>query len=162
MDRYALEGTLGLTSYCQICENIRKTNGCEGCVGIVNIFRPDKDTPPSKFKSIYKVRKENKKMVVTIIGSLSNEKEMEEIKAFLEEEGFKVNSPGDPEIQKKPLVDIQSTMIEKIEEADLVVAVPEDVALTANGDSKYILEFGESTSYEMAIARKFNKPILFG
>lgn len=162
MDRYALEGTLGLTSYCQICENIRKTNGCEGCVGIVNIFRPDKDTPPSKFKSIYKVRKENKKMVVTIIGSLSNKKEMEEIKVFLEEEGFKVNSPGDPEIQKKPLVDIQSTRIEKIEEADLIVAVPKDVALTANGGSKYILEFGESTSYEMAIARKFNKPILFG
>ena len=48
------------------------------------------------------------------------------------------------------------------EEADLIVAVPKDVALTANGDSKYILEFGESTSYEMAIARRFNKPILFG
>lgn len=162
MDRYALEGTLGLTSYFQICENIRKTNGCEGCVGIVNIFRPDKDTPPSKFKSIYKVRKENKKMVVTIIGRLSNEKEMEEIKAFWEQCGAVVNSPGDPEVQKKPLVDIQSTWIEKIEEADLIVAVPKDVALTANGDSKYILEFVESTSYEMAIARKFNKPILFG
>lgn len=162
MDRYALEGTLGLTSYCQICENIRKTNGCEGCVGIVNIFRPDKDTPPSKFKSIYKVRKENKKMVVTIIGRLSKKKEMDEIKAFWEQCGAVVNSPGDPEVQKKPLVDIQSTWIEKIEEADLIVAVPKDVALTANGDSKYILEFGESTSYEMAIARRFNKPILFG
>lgn len=162
MDRYALEGTLGLTSYFQICENIRKTNGCEGCVGIVNIFRPDKDTPPSKFKSIYKVRKENKKMVVTIIGRLSKKKEMDEIKAFWEQCGAVVNSPGDPEVQKKPLVDIQSTWIEKIEEADLIVDVPKDVALTANGDSKYILEFGESTSYEMAIARKFNKPILFG
>lgn len=101
-------------------------------------------------------------MVVTIIGSLSNKKEMEEIKAFLERRGFKVNSPGDPEVQKKPLEDIQSTWIEKIEEADLIVAVPKDVALTANGDSKYILEFGESTSYEMAIARRFNKPILLG
>lgn len=98
MDRYALEGMLGLTSYCQICENIRKTNGCEGCVGIVNIFRPDKDTPPSKFKSIYKVRKENKKMVVTIIGRLSNEKEMEEIKAFFWRK--KVLKLTLPEIQK--------------------------------------------------------------
>ena len=110
--------------------------------------------PPSKFKAA--------NMVVTIIGSLTKKKEMDEIKAFWEQCGAVVNSPGDPEVQKKPLVDIQRTWIEKIEEADLIVAVPKDVALTANGDSQYILEFGESTSYEMAIARKFNKPILFG
>lgn len=101
-------------------------------------------------------------MIVTIIGSLRKKKEMDEIKAFFEKCGAVVNSPVDPEVQKEPLVDIQRTWIEKIEEADLIVAVPKDVALTANGDSKYILEFGESTSYEMAIARKFNKPILFG
>ena len=101
-------------------------------------------------------------MVVTIIGSLTKKKEMNEIKAFLEKCGAIVNSPGDPELQKEPLVDIQRTWIEKIEEADLIIAVPKDVALTANGDSKYILEFGESTSYETAIARRFNKPILFG
>lgn len=101
-------------------------------------------------------------MVVTIIGSLTKKKEMDKIKAFLEKRGDIVNSPGDPELQKEPLVDIQETWIEKIEKADLIVAVPKDVALTVNGDSKYILEFGESTSYEMAIARRFNKPILFG
>ena len=101
-------------------------------------------------------------MIVTIIGSLRKKKEMDEIKAFLEKCGAIVNSPGDPELQKKPLVDIQRTWIEKIEKADLIVAIPKDVALTAHGDNKYILEFGESTSYEMAIARRFNKPILFG
>ena len=101
-------------------------------------------------------------MIVTIIGSLTKKKEMDEIKAFLEKRGAIVNSPGDPEIQKEPLVDIQRTWIEKIEEADLIVAVPKDVGLTGHGDSRYILEFGESTSYEMAIARRFNKPILFG
>ena len=101
-------------------------------------------------------------MIVTIIGSLTKKKEMDEVKAFLEKCGAVVNSPGDPELQKEPLVDIQGTWIEKIEKADLIVAIPKDVALTANGDSKYILEFGESTSYEMAIARRFNKPILFG
>ena len=87
---------------------------------------------------------------------------MDEIKAFWEQCGAIVNSPGDPELQKEPLVDIQRTWIEKIEEADLIVAVPKDVALTAHGDNKYILEFGESTSYEMAIARRFNKNIFFG
>ena len=101
-------------------------------------------------------------MIVTIIGSLTKKKEMDEVKAFLEKCGAIVNSPGDPELQKEPLAAIQRTWIEKIEEADLIVAVPKDVALIANGDSKYILEFGESTSYEMAIARRFNKPILFG
>lgn len=101
-------------------------------------------------------------MIVTIIGSLTKKKEMDEIKAFWKSRGFVVNSPGDPEIQKEPLVDIQRTWIEKIEEADFIIAIPKNVALTANGDSKYVLEFGESTSYEMAIARRFNKPILFG
>ena len=101
-------------------------------------------------------------MIVTIIGSLTKKKEMDKIKSFWVRHGAIVNSPEDPKVQKEPLVDIQRTWIKKIEEADLVVAVPKDVALTANGDSKYILEFGESTSYEMAIARRFNKPILFG
>ena len=98
-------------------------------------------------------------MIVTIIGSLTKKKEMDEIKAFWEGRGAVVNSPGDPEIQKEPLVDIQRTWIE---EADFIIAIPKNVAMTANGDSKYVLEFGESTSYEMAIARRFNKPILFG
>ena len=136
-------------------------NKCNGCKQNSNDH-----LPPSKFKAgnMYGGlnKKEKKNMIVTIIGSLRKKKEMDEIKAFLEGCGAVVNSPGDPEIQKEPLVDIQRTWIEKIEEADLIVAVPKDVALTANGDSKYILEFGESTSYEMAIARKFNKPILFG
>lgn len=101
-------------------------------------------------------------MIVTIIGSLTKKKEMDEIKTFWEGRGAVVNSPGDPELQKEPLVDIQGTRIENIEKADLIVAIPKDVALTAHGGNKYILEFGESTSYEMAIARRFNKPILFG
>lgn len=136
-------------------------NICNGCKQNSN-----NHLPPSKFKPRYMYvglnKKEEKNMIVTIIGSLTKKKEMDEIKAFWKSRGFVVNSPGDPEIQKEPLVDIQRTWIEKIEEADLIIAIPKNVALTANGDSKYVLEFGESTSYEMAIARRFNKPILFG
>ena len=136
-------------------------NKCNGCNQNSNDhLSPSKFKPGNMYGNLNK--KEEKNMIVTIIGSLRKKKEMDEIKAFLEKCGAIVNSPGDPEVQKKPLVDIQSTWIEKIEEADLIVAVPKDVALTTNGDSKYILEFGESTSYEMAIARRFNKPILFG
>ena len=154
-------------NWCYRCYNLARAafvddlNKCDGCKQNSN----DR-LPPSKFKpgNMYGDlnKKEEKNMIVTIIGSLTKKKEMNEIKAFLEKCGAIVNSPGDPELQKEPLVNIQRTWIEKIEEADLIVAVPKDVALTANGDSTYILEFGESTSYEMAIARRFNKPILFG
>lgn len=107
-------------------------------------------------------------MIVTIIGSLTKKKEMDKIKAFWERNGGVVNSPEDPKV----LENIQRMWIERIEVADLIVAVPKDVTLVPDrddkyllefsGDSKYLLEFGESTSYEMAIARRFNKPILFG
>ena len=158
---------MGYDNWCDRCyvlveaTQVADLNKCNGCKQNSNDH-----LPPSKFKAANMYgglnKKEEKNMVVTIIGSLTKKKEMDEIKAFLEKCGAIVNSPGDPELQKEPLVDIQRTWIEKIEEADLIVAVPKDVALTANGDSQYILEFGESTSYEMAIARRFNKPILFG
>ena len=160
---------MGYDNWCYCCRNITQAvdlNECNGCKQNSNDHLPPSKFKPGKFKpgNMYGNlnKKEEKNMIITIIGSLRKKKEMDEIKAFFEKCGAVVNSPGDPEVQKKPLVDIQSTWIEKIEEADLIVAVPKDVALTANGDSKYILEFGESTSYEMAIARKFNKPILFG
>lgn len=158
---------MGYDNWCRCCYTLvdatclADLNKCNGCKQNSNDH-----LPPSKFKAANMYgglnKKEEKNMVVTIIGSLTKKKEMDVIKAFWKGRGFVVNSPGDPEIQKKPLVDIQRTWIEKIEEADLIIAIPKNVALTANGDSKYVLEFGESTSYEMAIARRFNKPILFG
>lgn len=157
---------MGYDNWCYRCYNLARAafvddlNKCDGCKQNSN-----NRLPPSKFKPgriwIY-YKKEEKNMIVTIIGSLTKKKEMNEIKAFFEKRGAIVNSPVDPELQKEPLVDIQGTWIEKIKKADLIVAIPKDVALTAYGDNKYILEFGESTSYEMAIARRFNKPILFG
>lgn len=139
-------------------DDLNKCNGCKQ--------NSNDHLPPSKFKAANMYgdlnKKEEKSMVVTIIGSLIKKKEIDEIKAFWEGRGAVVNAPGDPEIRKEPLVDIQRIWIEKIEESDLIVAIPKGVAMTANGDSKYVLEFGESTSYEMAIARRFNKQILFG
>lgn len=158
---------MGYDNWCYHCYNlagatqVADINKCDGCKQNANDH-----LPPSKFKAANMYgdlnKKEEKNMVITIIGSLTRKKEMDEIKAFLEGCGSVVNSPGDPKVQKEPLVDIQRMWIEKIEEADLIIAVPKNVAQTANGDSKYVLEYGESTSYEMAIARRFNKPILFG
>lgn len=164
-------------SWCYCCYNLICTspgfdlNRCNRCEQ-----RSNNHLPPSKFKPGNICggfnKKEEKNMIVTIIGSLTKKKEMDKIKAFWKRHGAVVNSPGDPEVQKEPLENIQRTWIEKIEEADLIVAVPKDVTLMPNrdgkyilgfgGDSKYALEFGESTSYEIAIARRFNKPILFG
>ena len=158
---------MGYDNWCYRCYNLARAafvddlNKCNGCKQNSNDH-----LPPSKFKAANMYgglnKKEEKNMVVTIIGSLTKKGEIDKIKSFLVRHGAIVNSPEDSKVQKEPLVDIQRTWIKKIEEADLVVAVPKDVALTANGDSKYILEFDESTSYEMAIARRFNKNILFG
>ena len=158
---------MGYDIWCYRCYNlagatcVADLNKCDGCKqNSIDHLPPSKFKPANMYGGLNK--KEEKNMVVTIIGSLTKKKEMDKIKAFLEKRGAIVNSPGDPELQKEPLVDIQGTWIEKIEKADLIVAIPKDVALTAHGDNKYILEFGESTSYEMAIARRFNKPIFFG
>lgn len=145
--------------WCYRCQRIQGGNAdnCRGCRP--NVLGGDK--PPTKFKFIEK-NKEEKNMIVTIIGSLTKKKEMDEIKAFWESKGAIVNSPIDPVIQKEPLLNIQQTWIKKIEEADLIIAIPKQIAMTANGDNKYILEFGESTSYEMATAYRLNKKVLFG
>lgn len=155
---------MGYDNWCYCCRNITQAVDLNKCNGRKQ--NANDHLPPSKFKpgNMYGGlnKKEEKNMIVTIIGSLTKKKEMDEIKTFWESRGAVVNSPGDPEIQKEPLVDIQRTWIEKIEEADFIIAIPKNVAMTANGDSKYVFEFGESTSYEMAIARRFNKQILFG
>lgn len=149
----------GTSLWCQHCQRIQDgdADNCNGCRPNVLGF----EYPNTKYIPM-SIKKEEKNMVVTIIGSLTKKEEMSKIKSFWKRCGFTVNCPGDPGIQKNPLLDIQAMWIEKIEEADLIIAVPKSVAITANGDSKYILEFGESTSYEMAIARRFNKEIIIG
>lgn len=150
--------------WCYTCYNLARAvdgddlNKCNGCKQNSNDH-----LPPSNFEvgNMYGGfnKKERKNMIVTIIGSLTKKKEMDEIKAFLERHGAIVNSP---EVQKEPLENVYRTWIKKIEEADLIIAIPRNVNLTANEGNKYILEFGETTSYEIAIARRFNKPILVG
>lgn len=160
MDIDALERILGLMPYCQFCENLRKVNGCEGCNGFINPLRPSENKPPTKFKPIYK-NKEEKKMIITIIGSCSNPDQMKECKEYWERFGHKVNCPCDPGRDELPLIEKQSSWIEKIEEADLVVAIHKNICMGTRPKSEYVFEFGESTSYEMAIALRFKKQIIF-
>lgn len=113
-----------------------------------------------KYKYEY-IIKEEKSMIITIIGSLSNIHEMEVMKEYFERFGHKVNCPGDPELQKKSLFEIQSDYIAKIEQSDLIIAVPKNIMLEGDGGQKIAFEFGESTTYEMAIAYKFHKKVIF-
>lgn len=96
-------------------------------------------------------------MIVTIIGSYSNTDKMKECKEYWERFGHKVNCPCDPGRSAMALIAKRSNWIEKIEEADLVVAIPKEI----KGTSNYVLNFGESTSYEIAIALRFKKQIVF-
>lgn len=98
-------------------------------------------------------------MIVTIIGSLSKADRIKEVRKHLEKMGNIVNAPIDPELQKLPLVQIQMKWIEKIKEADIIIAIPKSVEGKTNGSGEISYMFGESTSYEMAIAAEFNKPV---
>lgn len=160
MDKDTLEIKLRTDYYCQICKNINIEHACDGCTAIIDAFEPDNNLPPTKFKNIYGSAKGEKEMIITIIGSYSKIEEMKNCKAYWERFGHKVNYPGDPEREELPLITKQSTWIEKIEEADLVVAIPKGIKIPGSGASSYVYEFGESTSYEMAIALRFKKQIV--
>lgn len=101
-------------------------------------------------------------MLVTIIGSLSRSKAMEECEDFFKKMGCSVNSPAAKDLQTMPLIKIQATWIESIEAADLIVAISKIVMLNSDqaGKTQYTYEFGESTSYELAIANRFQKEIM--
>lgn len=99
-------------------------------------------------------------MIITVIGSMTKGNKMLEIKKFLEQFDNLVNIPVDDQLQKLPLLEIQKIWIKKIEEADLVVVIPKELTLQDKGGSKHLLDIGESTSYEIAIALYLGKKIV--
>lgn len=141
--------------YCPTCLRIRdgNANNCDGCSVSIT-----PGMPPSKY---IKIQEEEKKMIVTICGSMKDAKAMLDCKKYFERFGHQVNCPLDEGRAEMPLVTQQGSWIEKIKEADLVVAIPKNLKMEGNGGSNLILNFGESTSYEIAIANSFNKNIMF-
>lgn len=129
--------------------------------GIANISIPLNKVMKCLYYKENNQKKGEEKMVITIIGSLSMTDEIKKIKDYFESFGCTVNSPGNEALQTQSLLKIQSDFIEKILESDLIVAVPKDILFEDHGESIHHLKIGESTSYEMAIAKKSNKPILY-
>lgn len=105
-------------------------------------------------------------MIVTIIGSLSKRSSMEDIKNHFESIGAKVNWPFDKTLKENRLglLGVQMDYYDKIKEADLIVAVSKYVYINIDDAEKdttsLTVKFGESTSYEMAIAYKLGKSVV--
>lgn len=101
-------------------------------------------------------------MIVTIIGSLQNAKEIKKAKDFFIEtiDNCKVYTPIDE--QTKPLTIIQKEYLEKITKADLIVLIPKNIMYVPYDEGcKNIFTYGESTSYELAISEYLlNKKVM--
>lgn len=154
--------------YCLFCQNLANigdvSEACDGCKWGFDFKRGIEICVPTKFVPNLQWKNKNKeenKMIITIVGSLKDIDTMTDVKKFFERFGHEVNCPGEKEIQEMSLFSIQSLWIEKIEEADLIVAIPKNLKLVDNGSSDIVMTFGESTSYEMSIALSKNKRIIF-
>lgn len=99
-------------------------------------------------------------MVVTIIGSLGkNAEDMRILKEKIPEiygnrDNLTIHSPLDN--QDGELVDIQRAFIDKLAAADVIVAISKP-----NDECPWKFTFGESTSYELALADYFKKKVVY-
>lgn len=103
-------------------------------------------------------------MNIVVIGSLSRDAAILEVKSYfkgLSTTSSEINVVTPMDKQGGPLLAIQEEYVDKIAAADLVIAVPKGGAsMSADVGTSIEYNFGESTSYEMAIARHFHIPIL--
>lgn len=139
--------------WCDVCRRIKDGNAdnCNGCIP---------GNPPSKFIKMREYKGENR-MIITIIGSLSMKDKIIEVKRHFERFGNEVNCPYDEKEDDRPLFEKRIEWIEKIKKSDLVVAIPKNTKIEKENSNFLVLSFGESTSYEIAIASYFDKNIAF-
>lgn len=140
-------------------------NRCNGCHQVGENWDDACENRPSKFQLspyIIRDRKEIEKMIVTVIGSTkASREEMTACKNFFQRFGHEVHTPIDEGVQDRPLLAIQKLWIENICKSDLIVAIPKVRTSCFNAENKTYVEFGESTSYELAIADKFEKQVVY-
>lgn len=99
---------------------------------------------------------------VVFIGSLRHcRTSMSIAKDFFESLGMEVFSPDDDDLQSRPLLDIQELWYNNIMNCTFVVAFAKDRELDPDAPGRTIMryEYGESTSYEMAIALNIGKKV---
>lgn len=98
-------------------------------------------------------------MIITVIGSLNCMNTFKSIKSFWikKDPNTIVNIPSYEPTKK--LLTIYSDYIKKIGYSDMVIAVPKNTKYDEGGVNSMSYEFGESTTYEMAIANHFHIPV---
>lgn len=96
-------------------------------------------------------------MIITIIGSVKeNEKDMAIMKEFLSRlRNVVIYSPLDN--QNGTIYDLQRAYIDKIAESNLVIAISKP----RKCGGPWSLHFGESTTYELAMADFFGVPVIY-
>lgn len=101
-------------------------------------------------------------MKITIVCSLSSIEICDGVVKILESQGVDVSHPFEDQIGS--LYRIQRIYLKKIEEADIVLAIPKTTcmneACSDEAKTEIISVFGESTSYEIAYARHIGKPVI--
>ncbi len=102
-------------------------------------------------------------MIITIIGSISKEDKMLEVKEFFESMGNTVNCPCDKGWSDLDLYAKRITWIEKIKEADLIVVIPKGIWFNDvnNANVSCLLDTNGSTPHELSIANYLGKKILY-
>lgn len=101
-------------------------------------------------------------MKIVICGSLSNKALLLNVEEELNKlfPGSNIITPVNEVRQEKSLLDIQKEYIVEIEAADLVVVIPKHVKTMRDGGQDMLFTFGESTTYEMALAHVHTKPVM--
>ena len=100
-------------------------------------------------------------MNVCIICSLKNEEQCMDAVNILETIGMNVWHPFMHQ-NGEPLYLTYSNYLKRIDMADLVLALPKTVSFHSCQTNSLELDFGESTTYEMAYANHAGKPVIFG
>lgn len=100
-------------------------------------------------------------MEITVIGSVKQMEVINNVAEYFRQFHIKVNTPSDQ--NDRSLLTKQEHCIMDIGASDLVIAIPKSITEKTGKDIPRTileLEFGESTSYEIAIARKLGIPVI--
>lgn len=105
-------------------------------------------------------------MKVVVVSSLSRERDILQCKKYFENIGAEVTTPLEHQ-QDGSLRQLMINYIEFIGEADLIVVIPKSIESHVSvvdptlGAYSETLYFGESSTYEMAIAERFGKKCVY-
>lgn len=155
--------------WCEYCDHFEEYMQNRNRKSSLNCALCNKEAkkPPTKYRNkLINKNQEEKNMnnkIVTIIGSTHSKESktvMKKCKEFWENQGYTVNYPLEMTPVTTPLCSIMRKYIDYISEAEFIIAIPKHSDPLHTEGCEYEIAFGESTSYEIAIANYFGKPVI--